>query len=142
LLIGIHHLKPCGPAEMIPGPFFFGDVPMSEIRKFALATRKVPTPAAAPRSATPPSIVPVETSLLNVPDPIAAVIDQVEAQLPRLLTPQEVAAMLGLTERTLERWRITGEGPRYSKLSRSTVRYLREDVAAFVADRLRANTAQ
>ncbi|MES3098935.1 helix-turn-helix domain-containing protein [Sphingomonas faeni] len=115
---------------------------MSEIRKFALATRKVPTPAAAPRSATPPSIVPVETSLLNVPDPIAAVIDQVEAQLPRLLTPQEVAAMLGLTERTLERWRITGEGPRYSKLSRSTVRYLREDVAAFVADRLRANTAQ
>ena len=68
--------------------------------------------------------------------------DQAEAELPRLLTPQQVADMLGLTERTSERWRITGEGPRYSKLSRSTVRYQRDDVAAFVAERLRANTAQ
>lgn len=62
--------------------------------------------------------------------------------MPRLLTPQTVAEALGLTERTLERWRITGEGPRYIKLSRSTVRYLPEDVAAFVADRIRTNTAQ
>lgn len=62
--------------------------------------------------------------------------------MPRLLTPQAVAEALGLTERTLERWRITGEGPRYIKLSRSTVRYLPEDVAAFVADRIRTNTAQ
>ncbi|MES3055051.1 helix-turn-helix domain-containing protein [Sphingomonas faeni] len=62
--------------------------------------------------------------------------------MPHLLTPQAVAEVLGLTERTLERWRITGEGPRYIKLSRSTVRYLPEDLATFVADRIRANTAQ
>ncbi len=110
---------------------------MSGIHKIALAARKTPSLARAQRS-----VAPVEAPVPIVADPIAAVMDQVEAQLPRLLTPQEVAAMLGLTERTLERWRITGEGPRYSKLSRSTVRYLREDVAAFVADRLRANTAQ
>ncbi|KQM88871.1 hypothetical protein ASE67_01960 [Sphingomonas sp. Leaf23] len=68
--------------------------------------------------------------------------EQAEADVPKLLMPKAVAAMLGLTERTLERWRITGEGPRYVKLSRSTVRYLREDVSAFVTANLRANTAQ
>jgi predicted DNA-binding transcriptional regulator AlpA len=94
--------------------------------------------------------VPLVTASLAAPasaaaftaDPITAVMDQAAAELTPLLTPQEVANMLGLTERTLERWRITGEGPRYSKLSRSTVRYMREDVVSFVADRLRANTAQ
>jgi predicted DNA-binding transcriptional regulator AlpA len=110
---------------------------MSGIHKFALPTRKTPPLAAAQRS-----IAPLKAYISTIADPIKAVMEQVEAELPRLLTPQEVADMLGLTERTLERWRITGEGPRYSKLSRSTVRYLREDVATFVADRLRANTAQ
>lgn len=109
---------------------------MNRVQKFTLASRKPSTNAAlpaAPRAvaATPP-----------VADPIAALMDQAVAELPRLLTPQEVAAMLGLTERTLERWRITGEGPRFAKLSRSTVRYKHDDVAAFVADRMRANTTQ
>lgn len=75
-------------------------------------------------------------------DPIANAMEQAEADVPKLLMPKTVAAMLGLTERTLERWRITGEGPRYVKLSRSTVRYLREDVSAFVTANLRANTAR
>ena len=75
-------------------------------------------------------------------DPIVAAMDQAAAEVPRLLAPAAVAEMLGLTERTLERWRITGEGPRFVKLSRSTVRYVVDDVSAFVADRLRANTSQ
>lgn len=75
-------------------------------------------------------------------DPIVAAMDQAAAEVPRLLAPSAVAEMLGLTERTLERWRITGEGPRFVKLSRSTVRYMVDDVAAFVAGRLRANTSQ
>ena len=68
--------------------------------------------------------------------------DEAAGEMPRLLTPQEVGAMLGLTERTLERWRMIGEGPRYAKLSRSTVRYSANDVAAFIAVRLKANTSQ
>ncbi len=75
-------------------------------------------------------------------DPIVAAMDEAATEVPRLLAPAAVAEMLGLTERTLERWRITGEGPRFVKLSRSTVRYVVDDVAAFVADRLRANTSQ
>lgn len=62
--------------------------------------------------------------------------------LPQLLTPDEVADRLGIGARTLERWRCIGEGPRFVKLSRSTVRYRPEDIARFVADRIKANTLQ
>ncbi len=88
------------------------------------------------RFARPAQPQPVKT------DPIVAAMDQAAVEVPRLLAPAAVAEMLGLTERTLERWRITGEGPRFVKLSRSTVRYAVDDVAAFVAGRLRANTSQ
>lgn len=90
-----------------------------------------------------PSTEPVLTRpTVSRNDPIAAAMEHAATEIPRLLTPKAVSDMLGLTERTLERWRITGEGPRYSKLSRSTVRYLAEDVAAFINDNLKASTAQ
>src|SRR5579875_987430 len=57
---------------------------------------------------------------------------------PRLLTPADVAEMLGVSPRTLERWRMTGEGPEYLSLTRQTIRYRREAVAGFVAARTRA----
>lgn len=62
--------------------------------------------------------------------------------LPKLLSPQQVAAILGVTQRTLERWRITGEGPPFVRLSRSTIRYSEPAIAAFVVSRVRQNTAQ
>lgn len=110
---------------------------MTGMRKFKLA-RQTTTGPAAPT----PIAVQVEVQPTTATDPISAAMDQATINLPRLLTPQTVAEMLGVTERTLERWRITGEGPRYAKLSRSSVRYQHEDVAGFIADRLRANTAQ
>ena len=108
---------------------------MSGIHKFKFVrTPSKPATTAVPAAEERPSTPPT--------DPIAAVMDEAAADVPRLLTPKLVADMLGLTERTLERWRITGEGPRYVKLSRSTVRYLPDDVSAFVEASLRANTAQ
>ena len=59
----------------------------------------------------------------------------------QLLTPKEAAAILAVTPRTLERWRMTGEGPRFLKLSRATVRYTAADLAAFQVVCLRRNTA-
>lgn len=108
---------------------------MSSFQKLKSVRTFSKSPAVAPtvteeRRSTPPN------------DPITAAMDQAAADVPRLLTPKLVADMLGLTERTLERWRITGEGPRYVKLSRSTVRYLSDDVTDFVQASLRANTAQ
>ena len=57
-----------------------------------------------------------------------------------LLTPAQAAALLSVTERVLERWRSTGDGPPFAKLSRRTVRYRTADVRAFVAVNVRANT--
>ncbi len=47
-----------------------------------------------------------------------------------LLTQKQVAQRWALSERTLERWRCTGEGPVYVKLGCS-VRYRIADIEAF-----------
>lgn len=61
---------------------------------------------------------------------------------PRLLRPADVAEMLCVSERTLERWRQTGEGPRYLSLSRKAVRYRDTDLHDFIEAAGRNNTAQ
>jgi len=43
------------------------------------------------------------------------------------LSTREAAALLGLSPRTLERYRVTGEGPEFSKLGRR-VCYARADI--------------
>lgn len=46
-----------------------------------------------------------------------------------------------ISPRTLEKWRITGTGPRFSKLGRR-VCYTREDLLAWAASRLRMSTSE
>lgn len=60
---------------------------------------------------------------------------------PALLTPEDVAAQLGVSRKALERWRCTGDGPRFVRLGHKTVRYRMEDVETFVAERLCVSTA-
>lgn len=40
---------------------------------------------------------------------------------PAFLKTPDAAAYLGLSRRTLEKWRGAGKGPRYSRLGRSVV---------------------
>jgi hypothetical protein len=49
--------------------------------------------------------------------------------------------MLGVRPLLLERWRASGEGPPFVRLSRKSIRYQVRDLEAFVAARLRRNTA-
>lgn len=58
-----------------------------------------------------------------------------------LLTPVQAADMLGVSHRLLERWRGSGDGPQFVRLSRKSIRYRVEDLDAFVAGSLRASTA-
>jgi excisionase family DNA binding protein len=51
-----------------------------------------------------------------------------------LLTHDEAAAWLRSSERTLERWRGNGTGPRFVRLGRRVV-YRPEDLEAWVEDR-------
>ena len=58
-----------------------------------------------------------------------------------LLTQREAATVLRLGERTLERLRMTGLGPRYVKLNRR-VAYQQCDLDEWVAGRLRHSTSE
>jgi excisionase family DNA binding protein len=58
----------------------------------------------------------------------------------RLLTQSEAARQLRLSERTLERLRVSGGGPVYVKAGRS-VRYREADLEAWIAARVVSSTS-
>jgi predicted DNA-binding transcriptional regulator AlpA len=57
------------------------------------------------------------------------------------LTQREVAAHLRLSERTLERHRVSGTGPRFVKLGRRIV-YRRDDVEDWAATHTVTSTSE
>jgi len=63
------------------------------------------------------------------------------AQYARLYTTKEAARFLRISHRTLEDWRLTGEGPYFIKLGRRVL-YRESDLLAFIADRSRKNTGK
>ena len=59
---------------------------------------------------------------------------------PGLLTTRQTAAQVGLSPRTLERFRVTGQGPRFHKLGRR-VRYARKDIEDWLKGCVRRSTS-
>ena len=59
-----------------------------------------------------------------------------------LLTQREAALALRLSERTLERMRVAGIGPRFIRLSRRSVRYRQQDLDAHVASHVVGSTSE
>ena len=60
---------------------------------------------------------------------------------PQHLNQRQLAARMGISARTLERWRWIGGGPRYLKIGGRVV-YRLEDIEAFEAERLHASTCE
>jgi hypothetical protein len=112
--------------QIVRGRFFFGDTMQKRIDSF---------PRSEPARRAPRPVAPV-----LAPDAID--LAAAEAPLVRLLKPSEAARLLAVTTRTLERWRMTGQGPAYISLSRGTVRYTAAALNAFVEASARTNTAQ
>ena len=56
------------------------------------------------------------------------------------MNTREAANWLGLSPRTLDRYRVTGEGPAFFRLGR-LVRYRREDIETWLAGRRRFSTS-
>jgi len=54
-----------------------------------------------------------------------------------LLTPNDVAEILGVSVGTLAQWRHRGHGPRFYSLTGQAVRYRRSDVDEWVESRRR-----
>lgn len=58
-----------------------------------------------------------------------------------LLDTKAAAALVHLSPVTLERFRLTGEGPRFAKLGKA-VRYRRSDLEEWVAARVIGSTSE
>jgi hypothetical protein len=58
-----------------------------------------------------------------------------------LLTSREVATLLSVSVRSLERWRVAGIGPRFVRLNHA-IRYRQQDLDAHVAARVVASTSE
>jgi excisionase family DNA binding protein len=60
-----------------------------------------------------------------------------------LLTQREAAELLRVTERTLERLRISGTGPKFMRLGKTkAVRYRQEDVQSWLQSKLIGSTSE
>ena len=60
--------------------------------------------------------------------------------IERLLTVQEVAALLRCSVSSLNKWRLTGQGPSFVYVG-NRVRYRPADVATYVAEQTRSSTS-
>ena len=58
-----------------------------------------------------------------------------------LLTQRQASEMLALSERTLERFRISGIGPKFVRMGKS-IRYRLSDVEAWIASRTVGSTSE
>jgi predicted DNA-binding transcriptional regulator AlpA len=67
--------------------------------------------------------------------------DNSEKSMQRLLTQADAAEILRLSQRTLERFRVSGLGPRFVKAGHS-VRYREADLDAWVASRVVESTSE
>jgi len=60
-----------------------------------------------------------------------------------LLSSRQAAEYLGVSPRTIERWRLQGEGPSYIRLGRTKcVRYSKEDLQSFVGEHSFRHTSE
>ncbi len=61
--------------------------------------------------------------------------------LEGLLSPEELAAKLKMSKKTLAKWRCNGRGPRFVRLGHA-VRYMPQDVADWLEAKASRNTME
>ena len=59
-----------------------------------------------------------------------------------LLTQRETASVLRLSERTLERLRLQGLGPKFVRCGRRAIRYQQSDLDEWIASRVVRSTSE
>jgi len=59
-----------------------------------------------------------------------------------LLTVDEAAARVKISKHTLNRWRVTGEGPPFVKYGPRLVRYVESELDNWAQERLHASTRE
>lgn len=61
--------------------------------------------------------------------------------IPLAVSTEEAAALTGISASSLEKMRVRGDGPPYAKIDKR-VRYMVDDLRAFVASRRVASTSE
>lgn len=59
-----------------------------------------------------------------------------------LLTEAEAARLLGHSARTLQKWRLEGNGPPFLRMGKRSVRYRRTELENWLVTRVRHSTSQ
>lgn len=59
----------------------------------------------------------------------------------KLLTVHELATYLRISKSSLDKYRLTGDGPKYIRVGRHAVRYRMSDVEAYLASRVTTSTS-
>ena len=67
---------------------------------------------------------------------------QPKKTLARARDTRDAAEYLGVSVRTLEKWRQTGVGPIFRKVGAAAVRYTEDDLQEFMERAARINTSQ
>ena len=67
---------------------------------------------------------------------------QKSASSPILLTEKEAGKILGFSIRTLQKWRIEGQGPPFIRVSARAIRYRREDLDQWIESCVRTSTSE
>lgn len=57
------------------------------------------------------------------------------------LTPKQLAALLRVSHRTVEGWRLKGNGPKFVRVSERCLRLRRSDVDLWLESRVRRSTS-
>lgn len=60
---------------------------------------------------------------------------------PAVLSAAQASHMLGLSKSTLAKWRLSGQGPRYSKLGRRVI-YELSEISAYLQSNSYASTSE
>lgn len=58
------------------------------------------------------------------------------------MTEEEAASYLALKKATLNKWRVQGIGPAFVKVSARCIRYMKSDLAKWLAERKAHSTAE
>jgi excisionase family DNA binding protein len=82
-----------------------------------------------------------DNSIGQVQFDVVSFADTTAHSLGPFLTVQEVAALMRCSVSSLNKWRLTGHGPRFVRIG-SRVRYRPSDVAAFVTEQTRSSTSE
>ena len=61
---------------------------------------------------------------------------------PILVTENEAAKVLGFSPRTLQSWRVSGDGPPFVRVSPRAIRYRLSDLEAWIETCLKQSTSE